>query len=134
MIRRPPRSTRTDTLFPYTTLFRSSGQRGMARPRGLLSRPAGRLSRAVALFGRQAWLAHLFLREQLVELPFVGVVAEEVIQLVARLQAVDDVLLRAFAAHGFVEAERGHVHRPVRAPAVQGDVSAGIAQTVAEER
>src|SRR3546814_4495166 len=27
MIRRPPRSTRTDTLFPYTTLFRS----GMAK-------------------------------------------------------------------------------------------------------
>src|SRR3546814_8100361 len=28
MIRRPPRSTRTDTLFPYTTLFRSRGGRG----------------------------------------------------------------------------------------------------------
>src|SRR3546814_2540795 len=28
MIRRPPRSTRTDTLFPYTTLFRS-GVRGL---------------------------------------------------------------------------------------------------------
>src|SRR3546814_17713901 len=27
MIRRPPRSTRTDTLFPYTTLFRSGGGR-----------------------------------------------------------------------------------------------------------
>src|SRR3546814_9537187 len=26
MIRRPPRSTRTDTLFPYTTLFRSHGR------------------------------------------------------------------------------------------------------------
>src|SRR3546814_17610837 len=26
MIRRPPRSTRTDTLFPYTTLFRSAEQ------------------------------------------------------------------------------------------------------------
>src|SRR3546814_19623298 len=26
MIRRPPRSTRTDTLFPYTTLFRSAMQ------------------------------------------------------------------------------------------------------------
>src|SRR3546814_7942945 len=25
MLRRPPRSTRTDTLFPYTTLFRSAG-------------------------------------------------------------------------------------------------------------
>src|SRR3546814_8355346 len=28
MIRRPPRPTRTDTLFPYTTLFRSLGKRG----------------------------------------------------------------------------------------------------------
>src|SRR3546814_5758651 len=29
MIRRPPRSTRTDTLFPYTTLFRSNAQEGL---------------------------------------------------------------------------------------------------------
>src|SRR3546814_11811879 len=28
MIRRPPRSTRTDTLFPYTTLFRSPADAG----------------------------------------------------------------------------------------------------------
>src|SRR3546814_5728971 len=32
MIRRPPRSTRTDTLFPYTTLFRSHGQRQLDFP------------------------------------------------------------------------------------------------------
>src|SRR3546814_8375310 len=31
MIRRPPRSTRTDTLFPYTTLFRSAARRESAR-------------------------------------------------------------------------------------------------------
>src|SRR3546814_2062060 len=31
MIRRPPRSTRTDTLFPYTTLFRSRPRRGRCR-------------------------------------------------------------------------------------------------------
>src|SRR3546814_3052833 len=31
MIRRPPRSTRTDTLFPYTTLFRSKGASLAAR-------------------------------------------------------------------------------------------------------
>src|SRR3546814_12572890 len=31
MIRRPPRSTRTDTLFPYTTLFRSVRARGVGR-------------------------------------------------------------------------------------------------------
>src|SRR3546814_7318174 len=33
MIRQPPRSTRTDTLFPYTTLFRSPGLRSGSRPR-----------------------------------------------------------------------------------------------------
>src|SRR3546814_1924209 len=34
MIRRPPRSTRTDTLFPYTTLFRSLKELdGLASPR-----------------------------------------------------------------------------------------------------
>src|SRR3546814_6607722 len=34
MIRRPPRSTRTDTLFPYTTLFRS-GSGGVGSAGGL---------------------------------------------------------------------------------------------------
>src|SRR3546814_7216538 len=33
MIRRPPRSTRTDTLFPYTTLFRSPHQETMRMSR-----------------------------------------------------------------------------------------------------
>src|SRR3546814_7096242 len=33
MIRRPPRSTRTDTLFPYTTLFRSRRWRLLCRTR-----------------------------------------------------------------------------------------------------
>src|SRR3546814_17972595 len=32
MIRRPPRSTRTDTLFPYTTLFRSDAKKPAATP------------------------------------------------------------------------------------------------------
>src|SRR3546814_18362243 len=32
MIRRPPRSTRTDTLFPYTTLFRSIDEQQMVHP------------------------------------------------------------------------------------------------------
>src|SRR3546814_14576322 len=44
MIRRPPRSTRTDTLFPYTTLFRSDRRRGPLRrlrrlPAGARARP-----------------------------------------------------------------------------------------------
>src|SRR3546814_20139028 len=49
MIRRPPISTRTDTLFPYTTLFRSAEGRQEAdeagRPRG---DPAGGLPGGVA--------------------------------------------------------------------------------------
>src|SRR3546814_18038923 len=47
MIRRPPRSTRTDTLFPYTTLFRSigfskkaSGWRATARQRRSAGKPS----------------------------------------------------------------------------------------------
>src|SRR3546814_5564232 len=35
MIRRPPRSTRTDTLFPYTTLFRSIADPDVAAGPGL---------------------------------------------------------------------------------------------------
>src|SRR3546814_13568139 len=35
MIRRPPRSTRTDTLFPYTTLFRSHGEDAVGHGNGL---------------------------------------------------------------------------------------------------
>src|SRR3546814_19717711 len=38
MIRRPPRSTRTDTLFPYTTLFRSPGGRGTPTRRVTIGR------------------------------------------------------------------------------------------------
>src|SRR3546814_2946426 len=34
MIRRPPRSTRTDTLFPYTTLFRSAVSGGVGMIEG----------------------------------------------------------------------------------------------------
>src|SRR3546814_7643630 len=44
MIRRPPRSTRTDTLFPYTTLFRSRAHRSGGRVRAVfaLAHSAGR--------------------------------------------------------------------------------------------
>src|SRR3546814_5358418 len=66
MIRRPPRSTRTDTLFPYTTLFRSpngnplidglaeQGITAMCRALPLLRRqPVDASARSDALYG--AW-------------------------------------------------------------------------------
>src|SRR3546814_20352302 len=46
MIRRPPRSTRTDTLFPYTTLFRSGRRRRLLLRRLLLRRLLHGLRRA----------------------------------------------------------------------------------------
>src|SRR3546814_6391092 len=45
MIRRPPRSTRTDTLFPYTTLFRSRA-----------SRRRRRLTRVPGAAGKWSWM------------------------------------------------------------------------------
>src|SRR3546814_15280095 len=47
MIRRPPRSTRTDTLFPYTTLFRSGVAAAQHQQPGIASRvaPEERLER-----------------------------------------------------------------------------------------
>src|SRR3546814_10241315 len=48
MIRRPPRSTRTDTLFPYTTLFRSDKvakdfRRGSSRKSSSMTRLSRKL-------------------------------------------------------------------------------------------
>src|SRR3546814_21197125 len=48
MIRRPPRFTRTDTLFPYTTLFRSD----RARRRTFIERVERRAARKSGPFGR----------------------------------------------------------------------------------
>src|SRR3546814_19966019 len=48
MIRRPPRSTRTDTLFPYTTLFRSSNAIVYAKDQRTIGIGAGQMSCVVS--------------------------------------------------------------------------------------
>src|SRR3546814_5547214 len=63
MIRRPPRSTRTDTLFPYTTLFRSRS-RGSGRG-GRVARIDGDASlSAPATQNRQSIEAVNFIRSE----------------------------------------------------------------------
>src|SRR3546814_10640125 len=66
MIRRPPRSTRTDTLFPYTTLFRSPGAPiviGDARLR-IAEQPPGHFDIIVIdAFSSDAIPLHLLTRE-----------------------------------------------------------------------
>src|SRR3546814_16881645 len=53
MIRRPPRSTRTDTLFPYTTLFRSPDRRRYRRLPRRDERPARPRRAALGYFRRR---------------------------------------------------------------------------------
>src|SRR3546814_17162671 len=62
MIRRPPRSTRTDTLFPYTTLFRSLQGRNI--PAADVSR--GEVGREIHAAGGHAdtGMAHSVVRER----------------------------------------------------------------------
>src|SRR3546814_8669760 len=60
MIRRPPRSTRTDTLFPYTTLFRSQ-------------RPEGR----TIVFRRQPGLEEIGMRNAYFGTTIVGYIVEK---------------------------------------------------------
>src|SRR3546814_11788919 len=54
MIRRPPRSTRTDTLCPYTTLFRSNSPVSRMLAARSLSPPPGRFIRPIATSGGSA--------------------------------------------------------------------------------
>src|SRR3546814_10483810 len=58
MIRRPPRSTRTDTLFPYTTLFRSLAD-GIDDDLGLAVRAQGNIDRRRGARDQTRQLLHL---------------------------------------------------------------------------
>src|SRR3546814_13942418 len=69
MIRRPPRSTRTDTLFPYTTLFRSIARcRTLRQPTGSRSKSANSSrqpeTRGTLLMAHEALLAALDQRRE----------------------------------------------------------------------
>src|SRR3546814_9924297 len=59
MILRPPRSTRTDTLFPYTTLFRSCRA---APPLRGLSRPTTQSRNSQTFFDFRIWISCLGVR------------------------------------------------------------------------
>src|SRR3546814_1263140 len=84
MIRRPPRSTRTDTLFPYTTLFRSAH---FPRERGVD-------------------FLHLRLDERMARLPHQRLAAQfrdPVVQRLAGLYIGDNRRARLPLQHGFGE-------------------------------
>src|SRR3546814_15658272 len=70
MIRRPPRSTRTDTLFPYTTLFRSCQVKGAAHNRVVHLQRATMRYKQVSISDMSAkFIMHLSPRDLTFRLP-----------------------------------------------------------------
>src|SRR3546814_21080651 len=87
MLRRHPRATRTDTLFPYTTLFRSA-----ACHRALASVDQGHAPRLDAV----AQLLHGVVRQVEGDVrPRQGIVAEERLDHVALVAAADHEIVQA---------------------------------------
>src|SRR3546814_8236088 len=119
MIRRPPRSTRTDPLFPYTTLFRSLVERGVppvVEGEGIAG-PAPAVGGTLHE-GDRLGLASLHLHHMSDGVPRPAVM---------RLQrkGVAGGLLRTAVVAAFLEAEGQHsqhtrISRPVRGPGRQG--------------
>src|SRR3546814_17831830 len=99
MIRRPPRSTRTDTLFPYTTLFRSkcparcSGPASRLRPYSVVVE-----RRAVLARGSPFW--HLLWRRS------------RMMDLFSHLGAAVAALFLIFGLTSHARAEQGVKERP----------------------
>src|SRR3546814_20600157 len=104
MIRRPPRSTRTDTLFPYTTLFRSPNWRAKAWACFLEFGKAYATAIAVAIIGLfvTGALGSAELRVKNFELA-VDVLSNPETPLQVRVFAVD--VLKATIPHGVVLSE-----------------------------
>src|SRR3546814_3481324 len=99
MIRRPPRSTRTDTLFPYTTLFRSVDVDGGGRRNAVLGEIVHQDRRAVGI-------------EQL------ALQGGETMELLRRFHvllelchALDRLLLRVREADAFGKRDGGNPHQ-----------------------
>src|SRR3546814_19447173 len=107
MIRRPPRSTRTDTLFPYTTLFRS-----------LKAAARGELARIEVMGGAIAAVENAYMKEQLVE------------SAARRLEAIASGEQTVVGVNAYRESEPS----PLVAGADGGFLAAGIGRASCRER
>src|SRR3546814_9305966 len=108
MIRRPPRSTLTDTLFPYTTLFRSrlDDAVDVTLVHRRIERQRER-ARVVALGARQI--------ERAVALPVVGLQMDRnVVHLAADAGSLQVLHHRGAAAAGGVEVDQQRIDVPCR--------------------
>src|SRR3546814_19619601 len=115
MIRRPPRPTRTDTLFPYTTLFRSQTQRQLQFILAVPARRYGELGgtlEAMRFVDGQAEAT--FAEQRLVVAHDPQRATEQSAKRRARLQALEDfaqTLVRRLAAQDEGTTARGRQPR-----------------------
>src|SRR3546814_9277634 len=100
MIRRPPRSTRTDTLFPYTTLFRSRLVAALERAIALEQMDDVAVRIAEHLHFDVAGREDIFLDQHAIVAERAGGLA------LARLQRVGELLRSIDAAHPLAAAAR----------------------------
>src|SRR3546814_13542678 len=106
MIRRPPRSTRTDTLFPYTTLFRSRRQEPRRLRFGTRRRRQRQKARpSVAQRGRKPMT-----RKRKKELETQGEASPEENRLRRRLEAAKEALERILKGEAPTADEIGRAH------------------------
>src|SRR3546814_7491940 len=121
MIRRPPRSTRTDTLFPYTTLFRSIEIAPMSSDGQSVE--GGRITRAQLVSIICQRLDHLMgeIGKALKELGFIGPVGRQVVLTGggAELKGIADYAKRALGREVRLVRPRGltGIHEAQSGPA-----------------
>src|SRR3546814_16924416 len=95
MRRRPPRSTRTDTLFPYTTLFRSARERT-----NLYEQITNRIIAELEA-GRIPWVQPWGSAKASVGMPY-NAVSERRYSGINILTLWDAIVSRGFASHAFL--------------------------------
>src|SRR3546814_12119944 len=120
MMRRPPRSTRTDTLFPYTTLFRSIARAAVRRRRLGGARRLGRRCRGLGRRDRPA--ARICHRaafdEDVIDRMLQHISLGPLLEHPARKDAIPFVL--ALILHGQPPAGSGYLRVPPRTGHVPG--------------
>src|SRR3546814_3238111 len=135
MIRRPPRSTRTDTLFPYTTLFRSPFlSTAFLDDKACKSQVGGSVHtttpHTIAPHAAAKRIGIIPVASDPHRSPELGIIAYD-IGLVHLLENIGESMSTAFAPYGFYDKRCRFLDRTrsLRIPKLHFDVEPGLAYT-----
>src|SRR3546814_8255245 len=122
MLRRPPRSTRTDTLFPYTTLFRSQNHAHRRTVQACAVKPDLSIGGAKLITSDQIRAARALLRMSAEDLARQSGVGHSTIRRIEAAEGVPSASAKNLAAvqrtleaagAEFIQIGRAHVRTPV---------------------